>query len=272
MALAHDVLDTPTSEPGRGLVFAHGILGSRNNWRSFARRVQEHDPRWRAVLVDLRNHGESHGLPGPHTLTACADDVAALMTALGLTETVVVGHSFGGKVMLELARRRLPGLRAAWVLDAPPGIRDIGNGTGLEEIDRVLTEVRAVPLPIATRKDLVTHLTARGLSERLAQWMTTNLRPAPGGGLEWKFALETIPELLTSFAKTDYWPFIEAHRGAPALHLVRGGRSDRWSAEELARMERAEALEVHVIPEAGHWLHTDDPDALLAMMLPTLAG
>lgn len=272
MGLAHDVLDTPTSEPGRALVFAHGILGSRNNWRSFARRVLEHDPRWKAVLVDLRNHGESHGLPPPHTLAACADDVQALVTELGLTQTVVVGHSFGGKVMLELARRGIPGLRAAWILDAPPGTRDIGTGTGLEEIDRVLTEVRAVPIPIATRKDLVALLTSRGLSERLAQWMTTNLRPAPGGGLEWKFALDVIPEMLRSFGQADLWPFIDAHQGEPVLHVVRGGKSDRWSAEELARMERARALEVHVMPEAGHWLHTDDPEALLAMMLPTLAG
>ena len=53
--LAHDVLDTASSSSAHGLVFAHGILGSRNNWRSFARRVHEADPRWRIVLVDLRN-------------------------------------------------------------------------------------------------------------------------------------------------------------------------------------------------------------------------
>lgn len=267
MLLAHDVLDTPSSEPGRAIVFAHGILGSRNNWRSFARQALERAPHWRAVLVDLRNHGESHGQPPPHTLAACADDVEALMGHLGLRDTVVIGHSFGGKVALELARRLLPGLRAAWILDAPPGVRHLGSGT--EEIERVIAEVRAVPLPIATRKDLVLHLTRRGLSERLAQWMTTNLRPvAQGAGLEWRFALDTIPEMLDNFARADFWPFLDTHRGAPVVHIVRGGKSDRWSTEERARLERLP--HVHVMPDAGHWLHTDDPAALLAMVLPTL--
>jgi esterase len=269
--LAHDVLDTASSSSAHGLVFAHGILGSRNNWRSFARRVHEADPRWRIVLVDLRNHGESHGLAGPHTLAACADDVARVIAHVGLARTVVVGHSYGGKVMLELASRTPPGLLAAWILDAPAGVRDLGSG--LEEIERVIAAVRAVPLPIATRRDLVDHLTGQGLSERLAQWMTTNLKNAPGGGLEWKFALDTIPELLASFGQADYWPFIEGHAGLPELHLVRGGKSDRWSDDELDRTARADALghvHAHLMPSAGHWLHTDDPELLWRIMQPTL--
>ena len=85
------------------VVFAHGILGSRSNWKSFARKLVERAPGQRALLVDLRNHGQSHGFEEPHTVEAAADDVATLCRHLGLRPRVLVGHSWGGKAMLHLA-------------------------------------------------------------------------------------------------------------------------------------------------------------------------
>ena len=83
------------------MAFLHGILGSGANWRTFARRFVEAKPTWRAVLVDLRKHGASQDFPAPHTLVACADDLRALEKSIGRFDGVL-GHSFGGKVALEL--------------------------------------------------------------------------------------------------------------------------------------------------------------------------
>jgi len=247
------------------VVFAHGILGSRNNWRSFARRMIEQRPTWSALLVDLRNHGESHGLAGPHTIEACARDVAEVLATIPHHALTLVGHSFGGKVVLELASHVSA---ETWVLDSPPGPRVFGN----HEIDRVLAAVYAVPLPLATRQALLPILRASGLSEPLAQWMTTNLRPAAeGSGLVWKMALETIPEMLESFAATDLWPFVMGRSSnVPRIVTVRGGKSDRWSEAELKRIAeavRAGVLDDHVLAEAGHWVHTDSPEELMRLVL-----
>src|SRR6185437_9643959 len=90
--------------------------------RSFAKKLVDAKPgELRAVIVDLRNHGESHGadLAPPHTVEACADDVTELIAELtdasvrppsavearsGRSRVTVVGHSYGGKVALQLAR------------------------------------------------------------------------------------------------------------------------------------------------------------------------
>ncbi len=92
----------------------HRLLGQGRNWRSFARRAIEPAAAatgrpWRVVLLDLRNHGDSSTVPGihaPHTLTAAAQDVAyTLKHVLGDAPDVLLGHSLGGKVVLELLRQ-----------------------------------------------------------------------------------------------------------------------------------------------------------------------
>jgi pimeloyl-ACP methyl ester carboxylesterase len=279
--LAHDVVAgaAASTEEGRSddvVVFAHGILGSKSNWKSFARKLVEAAPQQRALLVDLRNHGASHGFAPPHTVEAAASDVAALCRAQGLRPRVVVGHSWGGKAMLQLALADAApagqGVDVAVIVDAPPGRRAFsaaGGVSGKEEIDRVLAAVAAVPLPVTSRKELVTFLKDQGLSEPIAQWMTTNL----DAQMRWKFDLAAIPSMLSSFGALDLWPALWAHRPSLVVHTVRGGRSDRWSAAERANVEEAAAKGVivdHVVDNAGHWVHTDDPQSLLAIVLAAL--
>ncbi len=257
MKLAHDVIgDGP-----RTVVFLHGILGSRNNWRSFAKKLVAARPAFRAVIADLRNHGDSHGFSPPHTVEACAGDVADLLPGLGAGD-VVVGHSYGGKVAL-VCWRDHPAI-TAWILDAPPGPRALAGGS---DVERVIAIVSSLPMPVESRRALVEQLRARGLSEPLAQWMTTNLREADGEGFVWRFDLTAIPEMLASFGALDLWPAVEhPPAGAAPLHLVRAARSDRFNDDDVARAERSPAA-YHALPDAGHWLHTDNPEGLLALIL-----
>lgn len=70
------------------------------------------------VVADLRCHGESaglsHALRGPHSLETAANDVIKLLSVLKLFPEMLIGHSFGGKVVLQMTKhwsataRRVP--------------------------------------------------------------------------------------------------------------------------------------------------------------------
>jgi len=59
----------------------------------------------RVVNLDLPGHGESDAPAEDYTMADYADDVAWLCAALGLHAPMMVGHSMGGNILLELSAR-----------------------------------------------------------------------------------------------------------------------------------------------------------------------
>ncbi len=264
----------PADRPGRLAVVLHGILGSHKNWRRFTRGLAKRLPGWRFALVDLRNHGASHGAPGPHTLAACADDLRRLAEQLDAPIEVVIGHSFGGKVALELGARAPEELSTVFVLDASPERHAVLPDAD-HEVRTVMAALRAVPLPLARRNDLLPHLAAAGLPLSIQRWMTTNLREGDRG-LVWTFDIDAALAMLEDYFRTDSWgPLVTTNPSAPAVHLVRAGRSDRWTGEVIRKLDELPPSargSVHVLPNAGHWVHVDNPKGLtdlLVRMFPT---
>ena len=73
----------------------------------------------RVVAVDLRGHGQSDKPEQDYTMAGFADDLAWLCGALGLSKPVVIGHSMGGVIAVELAARHAHLPAAVVLVDAP---------------------------------------------------------------------------------------------------------------------------------------------------------
>lgn len=253
----------------------HGALGSGQNFGRYAQKLAELRPDYRLVLVDLRHHGRSRGAPPPNTLAACARDLLQLGEHMGQPPGVLIGHSFGGKVAVEYARQvagsaASPAGRAlqqVWVLDAVPGQQPDGEQNS--EVAAVIRAVRAVPMPAASRRDVVNHLINQShLSSGLAEWMATNLE-RQADVYHWLFNLDGIEELMLDYFRVDLWSYLEQARSGPEFQLVVAERSDRWTPElrERARKLPPQArVRYHDLPNSGHWVHVDNPAALLALM------
>lgn len=265
--LAHSLITAKSADPDRIMLFLHGILGSRANWRGIARRFVEARTDWAAALVDLREHGDSLGLEGPHSLAAAVEDLESLERTLPLPSSGALGHSFGGKLTLEWLRsRRSP--TEAWVIDASPspGAADPDSSATAA----VLSTLAELPRAWPSREAFVDALAKAGQPQAIAQWLAMNLRRTRDGGRRFGPDLEVIGELIADYARTDSWDVIESLRDDCTLDLIIGGRSTAFSEadrERLARVSRSiSRVSAHVIQEAGHWVHVDAPDAILALL------
>jgi pimeloyl-ACP methyl ester carboxylesterase len=120
-------------EAGNGspLILIHGGLGSSTQWESV---VPELMPGFRVITPDSRGHGRSTNPGGALSYTGIADDVAALIGALGLVRPVVGGWSDGGQVVLELGARHPKATGALIVGAAYPDFA----ASGLREAHRAL--------------------------------------------------------------------------------------------------------------------------------------
>jgi len=302
---AQDQSNMPT------VLVLHGLLGSARNWRSVAKRLGDalaatsHTP-WRTLALDLRCHGSSariSSLTPPHSMEAAAGDVADFITHKlgGHAPVGILGHSMGGKVLLSLLqqlgrpdagaqRGLLPA--QAWVLDSQPGVvpEGLDDQTGVAQ---VLRAVHEVPLPIPSRAWLTDHLkTVHKFDNGIIQWLGSSLVPhvphGHGGGgasgpLTWAFNAQGAAAMYASYKCTDYWGVL--HAPPTAVHLVRGGKSDRWPQPILSRLEQVPqglrkagdapsdaggSFHVHVLPKAGHWLHVDDTEGMVNLLVPRL--
>lgn len=168
--------------------------------------VQEH-PAWQVLLVDLRAHGDSATLAhssadGPPSVDTAASDVLRLLRSLKIFPKLLVGHSFGGKVVLSMAEQfgsRLPRPVSVWVLDTVPGAlqgapsQSVASPHPLPKYDdsersttgsqadhprRLIQQLQQLQLPISSRSELISELIDSGFSDPVARWVATNLRPA----------------------------------------------------------------------------------------------
>jgi len=118
------------------IVLVHGWSCHRGHWDAQRDALADE---FKVVTVDLAGHGDSSTCRKEWTIEAFGADVQAVVDSLALDDVLLVGHSMGGDVVLEAARRlqgRVHGLVWVDAYSALPHARSAG------EVLRVMTPFR----------------------------------------------------------------------------------------------------------------------------------
>ncbi|WP_299550506.1 alpha/beta fold hydrolase [uncultured Tateyamaria sp.] len=226
------------------VLIAHGLYGSGRNWGVIAKRLS--DTR-RVITVDMRNHGNSFWSDA-HGYADLAADLAEVIDTLG-GPMDVVGHSMGGKAAMMLALTRPDAVRRLVVGDIAP----VGYGhSQMQYIDAM----RAVDLTnVARRSEANDQLAAQGVEPALCSFLTQSLDVAQK---RWRLNLDALAANMPAILD---FPTMTASFDGPTLFLS-GGSSDYVTRDyrPIIRTLFPSARFVK-IPNAGHWLHADDPRA-----------
>lgn len=135
-------------EAGTGsppMVFVHGWTCDHS---FFSPQLEYFEKNHRVVGPDLRGHGDSDTPEGDYAVGVLAEDVAWLCVQLGIAGAVVVGHSMGGAVGVQLVAEH-PELASALVLvDSPIG----GSPEELTLLARFVEQLRGPGAAEARRR------------------------------------------------------------------------------------------------------------------------
>jgi lipase len=168
---------------GPPVVCVHGAPGHGQRFKQFA---EERWAKWlRVIAVDLRGHGRSAWEP-PWTIEAHVCDLVDTLDALDLAQADWVGHSLGGRLVVEFASRHPERIRRAVLLD--PAIQlpfELAESAAVaEERDPIWQSTSAC---FTSRTD-----TAGADENRALADLELQLEPLPNGRLRRRTSQEAV--------------------------------------------------------------------------------
>jgi pimeloyl-ACP methyl ester carboxylesterase len=153
------------------LVFVHGWSCDRTYWKA---QVAPFAAKYKVVTIDLAGHGESGKQRSAWTIESFGEDVATVVRELDLEQVIIIGHSMGGDIAVEAARRlptRVKGF--VWV--------DIYSELGTYRTDEQI-EAFIAPFRDSFKErayELVKGMFPPDADDTLVEYVATNMSSAP---------------------------------------------------------------------------------------------
>ena len=241
------------AEYGAGLpiVILHGLFGSARNWQAIAKQLASTH---RVYALDLRNHGNSpwHDSMTYHDL---ADDVRDFIEQHNLEQAVVIGHSMGGKTAMLLALQYQELVGALVVVDIAP----VPYEHSFIEYVQAMQGLNLSGL--GRRDDADEALSAQVPEPGVRTFLLQNL-VYKDKQFDWRV---NLPALSANMAELAGFPREVMNRIYFGKTLIIGGGQSVYVQPEHHRMIYAlfPNAGITVIPNTGHWVHADQPAALV---------
>ncbi|UCD93445.1 MAG: alpha/beta hydrolase [Candidatus Zixiibacteriota bacterium] len=232
----------------RALVFVHCWCCDRTYWEA---QVDEFADRYKVVTIDLAGHGSSGLNRDEWTMEAYGEDVAAVVKGLKLEEVILIGHSMGGRVIVEAARR-LPGKVAALV--GVDTYQSLTAEYGQEAIDGFLQPFRDDFKSYT--EEYVQHIFAPEADSSLIEWVSEDMAQAPA-----EIGIESMESIL----KYDYRPALSEMR-IPILSIS----GDLNETDIEGNRSVTDLFRVKVIPATGHFPHMERPAEFNRLLQETI--
>lgn len=117
--LTHYLLINPKAK--KTAILLHGWGHNSSLWQNAA---LEFDPSYRYYLLDLPGFGNTQNLSSVADIPEFTQFVLSFIKKMKINHPLVIGHSFGGQIAIDLAASH-PDLPSALILIAPAGIRTL---------------------------------------------------------------------------------------------------------------------------------------------------
>ncbi len=240
---------------GRPMVILHGLFGSCDNWLTISKVIA--DQGFSVYAVDQRNHGRSPHAD-THTYPELADDLRDFLQQQEIEKPILVGHSMGGKTVMQYAMQYPDTFSHLVVVDIAPKAYPVHH-------TEILKGLNAIPLAtIQNRNEAEAILSRYEPSAAVRQFLLKNLYRNETGVFDWRINLSVIEKNI-EFIGAD---LTHAHVIHTPTLFIRGAQSryildeDFWTIQTLFPN-----VTIDTIEKAGHWVQAEQPEAFVKSLV-----
>lgn len=242
-------------ETGKPLVILHGVFGFLDNWLTIGKTISEQG--FIVYLVDQRHHGRSPH-DGSLDFPTLAADLKEFLSQQNLDNPILLGHSMGGKTVMEYAVNNPDTFEKLVVVDIAPKQYPIHH-------TKLLKGLNALPVEeIETRQQADDFLSKYEPILAVRQFLLKNLYRKEEGGFDWRF---NLPVLTSDMGKVG--AEITASKPVETSTLfIRGAKSDYILDEDWDNILKIfPNAQLDTIENAGHWVQAEQPKVFVEHLL-----
>lgn len=243
---------------GQPLLILHGFLGMSDNWKTLGLQFASED--FEVHILDLRNHGRSFQSED-FSYELMVQDIVQYCEEHHLEKINVIGHSMGGKIAMLLATR-YPNLVDKLI------VADIGPKYYAPHHQDILAGLNAVDFSQKPSRNEVEAILSNYIPDfGTRQFLLKNLYWIEPGQLAFRFNLAVFN---TKIAEIGVALPADLVFEKPTL-FIRGGNSNYILDEDFEAIKAQFPSAIfETIPNAGHWLHAENPDLFYQLSLSYL--
>lgn len=245
------------------IVLIHGFADGKYLWSPFSTALKQHAG---VVAMDLRGHGDSGwDAGGAYSVGNLVSDVQDVIDACCAQDLLLVGHSLGAHIAIQLAAANAQRVRGLVLVDTGPGM----SADGISQVRKNFRSRMGVFTSRLEYQRALSGWMPLADSDMLA--LSADNALTESGEV---YRLKCDPRLADMElpnASDMVWPLLQS-LNCPSL-LIRGEASavlSRHTAAEMVR--RVAGLRCETVPVAGHAVMMDNPKAFLSVLQKFVFG
>jgi esterase len=254
---------------GSPLVIIHGLYGSSDNWLNIGKRLAD---KHTVFMLDLRNHGRSP-FSSIHTFDAMKADLVEFFEKHHIEKATILGHSMGGKTAMWFAADFPERVEKLVIADiAPKNYMLLNDESQFYLHQNILLAMKDIDFSrIKTRNDIEDRLSEKIDDQRICQFLLKNVEKNKQTKLfRWRVNIDvlynSLDEIVSGVNKS--WLDDRIPITAYPVIFIRGLKSKYILPEdELLIKEIYPDASIIDIPDAGHWLHAEQPELFMQAVM-----
>mgnify|MGYP001430701847 FL=1 len=242
-------------DSNKHILILHGFLGSGDNWISIARKLNPVG--YTIHLIDQRNHGRSfHSEKFDYDLMC--KDLLNYIKHHNIDNPILIGHSMGGKTAMNFSLIHPKLVSKLIVLDTSPRGYPVLH-------QNIIDSLKEIDLSVfVTRKEIDIELRKSVNQQGLRNFLLKNIYRMNDGNLNFRFNLQSLSQNIGKIGQK-----IESEtQFTREVIFIKGETSDYINESDKVMINNLfPNAKFYKIPNAGHWLHVDNPIDFISILL-----